>query len=161
MKAMPNLLITTLLLFTTMSFHGFAHNNNISKSKAVSENSVGETEAGKIIAQFHHAIKSGNRTKARSLLADNVIIFEGGRVERTADQYAEHHMLADMKYLADITTQVLEQQVKVIGDVAYSMSRNKSTGQYKGKDINSEGMESMVLLKEEGKWKIVHIHWSN
>jgi len=160
MKIAQYLLMITVLSSAAMSFNVLAHDSDENSSEIIPVNSAVVTEAGKAIAQFHHALKSGNRKKARSLLADKVTIFEGGRVERSADEYAKHHMLADMKFLAEINTEVLEHQVKVIGDFAYSMSRSKSTGQYQGNDINSEGMESMVLLKEEGKWKIVHIHWS-
>ena len=70
-------------------------------------------------------------------------------------------MLADMKYLANIDIEILEHEVKVLGSIAYSTSRTKLTGNVKGKKINSEGMESMILQKIEGKWKIVHIHWSH
>jgi ketosteroid isomerase-like protein len=159
-------LMTILVLATAISSNVYAHDNDKNSAKVVADNlslkkSVGELEVGKIIAQFHQALKVGNPKKALALLAENVMIFEGGRVERSADDYAEHHMLADMKYLANIDSVILEQQIKIIGDLAYSMVRSKSTGQYQGRDIDSEGMETMVLLKEKGQWKIVHIHWSH
>lgn len=160
MKSNTTVLITILLFTLALSSHSFAHDNGKSKSRVYPANSGADTQAGKVISQFHQAIKKGFQKKARYLLADNVIIFEGGQVERSADEYANHHMLADMKYLANIQTQVLEHSVKVVGDIAYSMTRTKSTGQYQGKYINSESMETMVLHKEDGKWKITHIHWS-
>lgn len=161
MKVIESILITTLVLSASMSFNLHAHKNDKNEAKIETKNPVIETGAGKAIAQFHQALKSGDKVTARSLLADNVLIFEGGGVEKSADEYAQHHMIADMKYLAAINTEVIEYQVKVIGDLAYAMSRSKSTGQFRGKDINSEGMETMVLQKTAGKWKIVHIHWSN
>jgi ketosteroid isomerase-like protein len=157
----PIILIAVFLTTLTVSTDSFAHSNENSKSRVYPSNSGADTDAGKVITLFHRAIKKGYLKKARSLLDDNVNIFEGGKVERSADDYANHHMIADMKYLAKVKTEVLEHSVKVVGDMAYSMSRTKSTGQVKGKYINSEGMESMVLLKKEGKWKIAHIHWSN
>lgn len=161
MKVIHSILMVTLLLLATVSFNLLAHSNDQNTAKVVVKNSIVATEVGKTIAQFHQALKSGNRVTARALLANKVTIFEGGGVEKSADEYAEHHMLADMKYLAEINTQVLDHQIKVIGNIAYSMSRSKLTGQFQGKDINSEGMETMVLLKEADKWKIVHIHWSH
>ena len=161
MKIIPIILITASLMTLAISTESFSHSNESKKSRVYPSNSGADTDAGKVITQFHKAIKKGYQKKARSLLDDNAIIFEGGKVERSADDYANHHMISDMKYLAKIHTEVLEHSVKVVGDTAYSMSRTKSTGQYKGKYINSEGMESMVLLKKEGKWKIAHIHWSN
>lgn len=161
MRIIQITLITLALITLAVSSESFAHNNASNKSRVYPENSGTETDAGKVISQFHKAIKKGHKKKARSLLADDIIIFEGGRVERSADDYANHHMLADMEYLAKIHTQVLEHSVQVNGDTAYSMSRTKSSGQFKGKYVNSEGMESMVLQKKDGEWKIVHIHWSH
>jgi ketosteroid isomerase-like protein len=161
MKVIHSILMVTLLFLATVSFNLLAHSNDKHTAKIVAKDSIVATEAGKTIAQFHQALKSGDRVTARALLANKVTIFEGGGVEKSADEYAEHHMLADMKYLAEINTEVLDHQIKVIGNIAYSMSRSKSTGQFQGKDINNEGMETMVLLKAAGKWKIVHIHWSH
>ena len=161
MKYIPMILITVSLLTLMISNDTNAHSNENKKLIMYPENSGAETDAGQVITEFHRALKSGAQKKARSLLADDVIIFEGGSVEKSADEYASHHMIADMKYLANIKTEILMHSVKIVGDMAYSMSQTKSTGQVKGKFINSEGLESMVLQKKNNKWKIVHIHWSN
>lgn len=161
MKIIPMILLTVSLFTLVQSNDTLAHNDEHKKLRIYPENSGAETDAGKVITEFHQALKLGQNKKARSLLDDNVIIFEGGSVENSADEYANHHMIADMKYLANMKTEVLTHSVKVIGDMAYSMSRTKSIGQIAGKDINTEGLETMVLQKNNNQWKIVHIHWSN
>ncbi len=161
MKILPMILITVSLFTLMVSKDTIAHSNENKKLIIYPENSGAETDAGKVITEFHNALKLGHKKKARSLLDDNVIIFEGGGVETSADEYANHHMIADMKYLAKIKTEVLTHSVKVVGDMAYSMSKTKSTGQISMKYVNSEGLETMVLQKKNNKWKIVHIHWSN
>jgi ketosteroid isomerase-like protein len=118
-----------------------------------------DTVPAKVVKAFHLALKSGDKAKARSLLADDVLIFEGG-VERSADQYANHHMLADMKYLAVVETKNLEHQVSISGEMALSVSRSKTTGNYKDKEVDYEGLETIVLKLSDGEWKITHIHWS-
>ena len=55
-----------------------------------------DTAPAKVVTAFHQALESGDKAKVRSLQADDVLIFEGG-VEHSADQYSNHHMLADMK----------------------------------------------------------------
>jgi ketosteroid isomerase-like protein len=120
-----------------------------------------DSPAGKVVMQFHLALKTGDKITARKLLADDVLIFEGGGVERSADEYAHHHMLSDMKYLAAMKSEPLEHHVKIMGNSAVSMSRSKNMGIYKGKELKYEGMETMVLEKQQGEWKIVRIHWSN
>lgn len=161
MKSIPIILVTFSFFAWVISPMTFAHNNASSKHRSYLKDSGAETEPGKVITQFHRAIKLGKKKKARYFLYDNVVIFEGGKVEKSADEYANHHMLSDMKYAAKLHTEVLEHKVTIVGDMAYSFSRTKSIGQYKGGYINKEGMETMVLLKEEGKWKISHIHWSH
>ncbi|GAC19527.1 YybH family protein [Paraglaciecola arctica] len=118
-----------------------------------------DTAPAKVVSAFHQALESGDKAKARALLADDVLIFEGG-VERSADQYANHHMLADMKYLAVVETTTLEHQVDINGNMALSMSRSKTTGNYKDKNVDYEGLETMVLKLSDDEWKITHIHWS-
>ena len=82
MRIIQITLITLALITLAVSSESFAHNNASNKSRVYPENSGTETDAGKVISQFHKAIKKGHKKKARSLLADDIIIFEGGRVER-------------------------------------------------------------------------------
>lgn len=110
---------------------------------------------------FHAAINAGDGAKARVLLDDAVLIFEGGSVERSADQYASHHMKSDMAFLQQMQITTLEHQVKVMGNAAVSMARSNIHGRYKGKDIDINSMETIILAKDNEQWHIVHIHWSN
>ena len=148
----------TLSIIALISFSALSHGD---KHIVKGEFNNLDTAAGKVVVAFHQALRSGDKATARNMLADDVLIFEGGGVERSADQYANHHMLSDMKFLAAVSSTSLEHQVKVMGDTAVSMSRSKTQGTYKGKERNFEGMETMVLEKQGGAWKIVHIHWSN
>ncbi len=120
-----------------------------------------DSEAAKAVIAFHTAINSGNAEQARRLLDDAVIIFEGGGVERSADQYANHHMKSDMAFLNKMNITSEEHQVKIIGEMAISMSRSQIKGNYKDKVIDISSMETMVLRKNNNGWKIIHIHWSN
>lgn len=120
-----------------------------------------ETEAGKLVIEFHNALENGDAKRVRELLDDDILIFEGGGVERSADQYSSHHMISDMAFLKAIDIKTLEQQIKINGDSAVAMSRSKMKGNYKDKEIDIESMETMVMNKKNGQWKITHLHWSN
>lgn len=119
------------------------------------------SEAAKTVIAFHAAINSGDAVQARMLLDDAVVIFEGGGVERSADQYASHHMKSDMAFLAKMKITTKEHQVNTMADMAVSMARSNIHGVYKNKKIDIDSMETMVLKKTNGDWRIVHIHWSN
>jgi len=120
-----------------------------------------DSAAAQAVIQFHSALQSGNENMARKLLADDILIYEGGGIERSAEEYANHHMKADMKYLKNLKVKLLEHQVMVFGNMAYSTARTLMQGEYNGKNINSNGMETIVLQKINGEWLITHIHWSN
>jgi len=161
MKIIQIIVTAALLIFLTMSNVTIAHASEKNNTSKRGELPVLTSDAGKVVMQFHQALQGGDKSKARGFLADDVIIYEGGRVERSADDYANHHMLADMKYLAQLKVEILEHEVREVGETAYSISKTKLTGEFQGKDVKSEGMESMILMKKNGKWKIAHIHWSH
>ncbi|MDX5406227.1 MAG: nuclear transport factor 2 family protein [Chromatiaceae bacterium] len=123
---------------------------------------VGENTAPALtVTAFHHALRSGDTKSARAMLADDVLIVEGNGVERSADEYASHHMLADMKFMAAVHAETLEHQTKVLGNMAYSVSRTQLTGEYKGKPVDVVSKETLVLVDNGDGWKIVHVHWSH
>ena len=152
----------------------FSAEDSISKKHSEHDNSDGhhkeqtlimfsgqDTQVAQTITKFHDALQNGQAQIARSLLADNVLIFEGGGVERSAKQYASHHMVSDMAFLQTMEVKLLEQHIQVYGDTATAMSRSQFTGRYKDKDINVQSMETLILHKKQDEWKIVNIHWSN
>ena len=147
-----------LVLLMTFSFAANAHGDK-NKDKGLFKGV--DTPAAKVVLAFHQALETGNQKQARAQLADDVTIFEGGRVERSADEYAHHHMLSDMKYLAAMKSDTLEHQVTILGNTAISASRNQTKGTYNGEERDYQGMETMVLEKQNGEWKIKHIHWSH
>lgn len=120
-----------------------------------------DLEAAKVVLAFHKALKDGDKEIVKRILADDVVIFEGGGVERSEAEYEHHHMSADMAYLKEMSIETIEHHVQVSGNAALSLSRSKVTGTYKGKTIDREGMETITLLKKNDQWLISHIHWSN
>ncbi len=121
-----------------------------------------DSEAAKVVEQFHASLKAGDSTTAKSLLASNVLIFEGGSVERSAVEYGNHHMQADMVFLKDLQIELLERHVQEYGNTAVAISRSRVSGIFKDKPVDSQSMETLVIEKQpRGDWKIVHIHWSN
>ena len=123
-------LLCFTLLFSTLVPTSYAH-EDAKKSELKSSMFIGvDSMAAKVVKRFHHALRTSDKVTARQLLADEVQIFEGGGVERSADEYASHHMLSDMKYLAAVKNKTLEHNVKVMGNSAVSMSRSQTTGIY-------------------------------
>ena len=152
------LTVVTLIL---LSVSVFSHENEAKKEANSTMFSGLETPAGKTVLAFHKALETGDAQTARSLLADDVLILEGKGVERSAKEYASHHMLSDMKYLKAMAIESIEHHVKQYDVIATSISRSSVKGTYKDKSVNRVGNETITLEKQDDKWKIKHIHWSN
>jgi ketosteroid isomerase-like protein len=120
-----------------------------------------DSPAAKVVKQFHQSLKAADEAGIRQALARDVLIYEGGSVERSLEDYAGHHMKADMAYLRELTLTLKEHQVRIMGDTAISTSVTHAAGEYKGKKIDAVSMETLILARQtDGSWKIVHIHWS-
>jgi len=161
MKNRTQLLVVLLIAITGagLGVSAFADGDKKHQDAAVYFVNADSAPA-KVVTAFHRALESNDPQTARALLLDDVLIFEGG-VERSADEYADHHMLADIEYLAAVETTVLEHRVEITGHSAVSISRSKTIGTYRDKKIDNEGLETMVLHLINGSWKISHIHWSH
>ncbi len=120
---------------------------------------AGSPEA--IVDAYGAALRTGDKTALRALLAPNVIIAEGGGAERSVDEYAGHHMPADMAFTAAVEFVLKKRDVIADGDMATVISESQIHGEYKGETIHSRMMETMVLKRDNDRWRIVHIHWSS
>ncbi|AXR06700.1 YybH family protein [Salinimonas sediminis] len=150
---MRNLLVAFILAAASPSL--FAHGNKPDEHQ--SKLSGSETVPGQVVLAFHKALREQNEVTAKSLLSDNVIIVEGGGIERSAQEYASHHMLSDMKFVGTLSSELREHKVTEYGDSATSLSVSKNTTE-SGKTYRS--YETAILTKRNGKWKIAHLHWS-
>lgn len=151
----------TMLALILLSGAVFSHENDTAKEAKSTMFSGLETSAGKTVLAFHKALETGDPQTARSLLADDVLILEGKGVERSAQEYASHHMLSDMKYLKEMTITSLEHHINQHNNVAISIARSSVKGTYKDKNVDRIGNETITLMKLNDTWKITHIHWSN
>ncbi len=158
-KKIRALSVITLWMALMSSAGVLAHGNEKHDTPAlfVGENSA----AAQTVKAFHQVLRAGDAKAVRAMLADDVLIVEGNGVERSAEEYASHHMLADMKFMAAVKVEALEHQTKVLGKVAYSVSRSQLTGEYKGKPVDVVSKETLVLVDTGDGWKIVHVHWSH
>jgi uncharacterized GH25 family protein len=113
------------------------------------------------VAAFHEALRAGDRETALALLASDLVAFEAGGAEMSREEYAASHLGADMEFSAATERQIVEQHERGSGDVAWVLTRSETTGAFRDREIRAAGVETMVLARREGVWRIVHVHWSS
>ncbi len=122
---------------------------------------VDESTPAGTVESFHNALTRGDKEAVYRLLAEDVLIFESGGVERSLEEYAGHHMPLDMEFSKNMKREVTAQSVQESGDTAIVFSESRTKGTFKNKKYNLLGKETVILKRNEGQWKITHIHWSS
>ena len=126
----------------------------------VADAAVAQTPAETVLA-FHEAVAALDTVQSLEYLHPDVIIFESGRAEMSRDEFASGHLGADMSFAAEMTREVTYSQTITEGDVAVVMNRTATSGMMGDREINSVGVETVTLRRQNGAWKIMHIHWSS
>lgn len=110
---------------------------------------------------FHAALRRGDAKAAVALLADDVLIFESGGVERSKAEYRSHHLGADAKFAAAVPSELTGRAGEASGQLAWIASEGRTTGNFNGRTVDLMTTETMVLRRVGKAWRIVQIHWSS
>ena len=118
-------------------------------------------DAADVADRFAAALAKGDLAVAKALLQPSVLIFESGEAETSSDEYAHHHLPADIAFMAGMTRSVVSRQVGGEGDIQWVATRARISGQYKGKAVDLDSTETMVVTQTPTGWRISHVHWSS
>jgi len=161
------LLILTVLSFIAMYVLMYVMGEaGIGQMKAILRTGVApvaaedSTAVALAVERFHRALAEGDTGAVLSLLSDDAMVLESGELE-TRDQYRSHHLPADIEFARAVPSVRRPSRVIIRGDVAWTSSTSTTRGVYRGRTIDSKGVELMVLTREQGGWRIRAIHWSS
>ena len=112
------------------------------------------------VETFHSALATGDSVTVLDLLSADARIVEGGGIETRAE-YRSGHMRGDMRFASAVSRETGAIRVVVLGDVAWATSTSVTQGESRGRTIDSQGAELMVLTRERDGWKIRAVHWSS
>jgi ketosteroid isomerase-like protein len=140
---------------TTLANAAFAH---AAPTQAVDEATRPAVAA---VDAFHTALGSGNAEAVLALLAEDVMVLEEGGAERSRQEYAGHHLPADMAFAAATDSGVTRRAAWIEDDMAWVLTEGRTSGQFNGRAVDRLTAETMILQREAGVWRIRHIHWSS
>ena len=112
------------------------------------------------VTAFHDALAKGDRKAALALLAPDAQILETGHRE-TREEYESRHLGSDIEFAKAVPSTRGALIVRQEGNVAWTTAAGRSKGAFKGRNIDAENAELMVLTKTEDGWRIRAIHWSS
>jgi ketosteroid isomerase-like protein len=123
--------------------------------------SQGERIPADTVDAFHRALAKKDTAAALSLLDRDLVVFEFGVVDPTAEAYAFRHLPFDIDVAAVSTWNIENRRVGGEGDVRWVLTTYHVTGrQADGSPIDLTTLETMILRRTSGLFRIVHMHWS-
>jgi ketosteroid isomerase-like protein len=90
----------------------------------------------------------------------DVLIIEGGGVDRGWLHYRDHHLRPELKEMKNFTYRYDAVRAEVAGDLAWSTFDYALHGVIKGKPLDVVGKGTLILRRTAAGWKIVHSHTS-
>ncbi len=134
--------------------------SSISNLPAQDSDSQDVIDVISVVQNYHKALETKDKETALKLLSDDVLIQEGGYLEK-GEEYKSHHLMSDMEFSSVVLGKREVIEAVVEGNIGWVASSSSMVGEFHGRDINSIGAELMILKKEHGTWKIRAIHWSS
>ena len=111
-------------------------------------------------SRFHAALETGDTAAVKTLIAPDLQVLEGGEVESRA-QYFAHHLAADIEFARAVPSKRTVVSYIREGNIAWVVSTSTTTGNFRGREVNSVGAELMILSQTPEGWKIRAVHWSS
>ena len=92
----------------------------------------------------------------------DVTIYEGGGINNGWMDYRDHHIGPEMKGFENLQFEHRNVIVHLLdgGAGAYVTSEYALKARVAGKDVDSGGLETLVMVRVSGTWKIRHAHSS-
>ncbi|HET9004825.1 MAG TPA: nuclear transport factor 2 family protein [Gemmatimonadaceae bacterium] len=113
-----------------------------------------------VVEQFHAALAAGDSSAAAALLDTGAVILESGDLETRAE-YLAHHLPADIEFARAVRSVRQLRRAEERDGTAWVVSTSRATGEFKGRAVDGDGAELIVLARSEKGWRIVAIHWSS
>jgi ketosteroid isomerase-like protein len=121
---------------------------------------VGRVPAETVDA-FHAALKKKDTAAALSLLDRGLVVYEFGLVDATVEAYGLRHLPFDMDVAVATQWKLETRHVGGSGDERWVLSTYRVTGkQSDGTPIDQTTLETAILRRSGGVFRIVHLHWS-
>ena len=114
------------------------------------------------LQSYDRAFVSKDVDRLSAFYHPDVTIFEGGGVNNGWVDYRDHHIGPEMKGFEDLRFEHRNVVVHLLdgGASAYVTSEYALLARVAGKDVNTGGLETLVMVRIGETWKIRHSHTS-
>jgi ketosteroid isomerase-like protein len=104
--------------------------------------------------------KDMNKIEKQVVTTDDFAMFEGGHINWGWTDYRDHHLGPELKQFLEFQYGYANIKAHVMGEMAYATLKYNIAIKTKEREMSGEGLATAILSKENGDWKILHMHTS-
>lgn len=119
------------------------------------------TDPALVADALYMALRNGDEGSVANILAEDVMILEGGHAQTSREDYMSGHMKSDMAFLPNVTNTTLDRKTSQAGDLAWVITHSRTQGEYKDKPIDETSREMLVMKHDGHAWRVTFIHWGD
>ena len=122
-----------------------------------------EEKVKQVLTSYKDALEELDVKGTDALFVASSQIIESGKVEGTYQEYLAHHIGPELGDFSSFKFDNYKVEVTVTGDYAFAVETYNYTIVLKkdNSEIKRKGVASSFLKKENGVWKIAHMHNSS
>ena len=122
-----------------------------------------EEKVKQVLTSYKDALEKLDVKGTDALFVASSQIIESGKVEGTYQEYLAHHIGPELGDFTSFKFDNYKVEVTVTGDYAFAVETYNYTIVLKkdNSEIKRKGVASSFLKKENGVWKIAHMHNSS
>ncbi len=122
-----------------------------------------EQKVKDVLSSYKNALEKLDVKGTDALFVANSQIIESGKVEGTYQDYLAHHIGPELGDFTSFKFENYKAEVTLAGDYAFAVETYNYVIVLKkdNSEIKRRGVASSFLKKENGTWKVVHMHNSS
>lgn len=113
------------------------------------------------IEKYEQAFRSKDVDTVKSLLAQDVLLYEHSVRNDGLQDVFENHLKPEITEFQDLQLDFSDVRLTPGTDLALVTRQYRVRGKLRERTIDASGNETMVWKKVAGSWKIIHIHYSH
>lgn len=120
-----------------------------------------EAEVRAAVARYNQALVAKDLPALKALLADDIILYEHSVRNIGLPDVWENHLRPEVEGFEGTRAEFTDVRVWAAPDLAVVTRQYSIQATLRGRPIDARGNETLGWARREGKWKVIHIHYSH
>ncbi len=120
-----------------------------------------EQEVRAAVGRYNRAMLEKDLPALKAMLASDIVLYEHSVRNIGVDDVWENHLKPEVAGFENASGEFSDVRVWTDGNTAIVTRQYAIRGTLDGKPLDARGNETMGWVRRDGRWQVVHIHYSH